>query len=89
MTRVMYLILILIYPTSVCTDDVMKMLLLFGVITVCWVASRADDVAYIQIFDFIEQNKTGPNDPAIVLTEVVADLFTVSSIFSFAVFFPL
>ncbi|XP_063690311.1 heparan-alpha-glucosaminide N-acetyltransferase-like isoform X3 [Bolinopsis microptera] len=54
----------------------MKMLLLFGVITVCWVASRAEDVAYIQIFDFIEQNKTGPNDPAIVLTEVVPDLFT-------------
>ena len=57
----------------------MNMLLLFGVFAACRVVVGAE-VAQIQIFDLIEQNKTGPNDPALVLTEATpsSDIFWVS-----------
>lgn len=57
-----------------------NMLLLFGLCILCRVASGAQDDAYIQIFDFVNQSKTSPMDPALVLTEVKpsSDIFVVS-----------
>jgi len=56
----------------------MTMLLLLGFLALCRVASGTEDSAYIQIVDFIVQNKTGPKDPALVLTETVpaSDVFS-------------
>ena len=57
-----------------------RMLLLFGICVFLRVTSGAEDVAYIQIFDFVNQTKTSPMDPALVLTEVKepSDIFSVS-----------
>ncbi|KAL5248885.1 hypothetical protein ACHWQZ_G017915 [Mnemiopsis leidyi] len=56
---------------SIFSSNVMiNMLLLFGLCILCRVASGAQDDAYIQIFDFVNQSKTSPMDPALVLTEV-------------------
>ena len=39
-----------------------------------------NDVAYIQIFDLMDQNKTSSMDPALVLDEELsADLYAVSN----------
>ena len=57
-----------------------RMLILFGICIFLRVTSGAQDVAYIQIFDFVNQSKTAPMDPALVLTEVKepSDIFSVS-----------